>query len=298
MRRAAAVGIDVGGTKLLMLADDGDGQGPGGSAGVEVVQRVETGPLTTPAEVEAAIAAFLTQFGIEPTALGIAVPGLVENGRVVVSDVLPQLAGWGGPEGYRVSPLLVNDIRGALAQETASLPRSATAAVVVCGTAVGSAYLAEGRVIRGARGWAGEIGSLPMATPGGVSRLDELAGGAAIVRAAGMSPESVHAALADGDRQVRTVVRAAGEAFGLALASLINVLNPDTVRVAGGTLGYHGYWDAALTTAQVHALPELWSACTVARIEGRERDRLVARGAARLAMAMGDGRQEWARQYL
>ena len=151
---------------------------------------------------------------------------------------------------HTIPSLLVNDIRAALAQEAAVLSRSATAAVVVCGTAVGSAYLSEGRVVRGARGWAGEIGSLPMTTPLGVRRLDELAGGSAIVRAAGMPPRSIHTALAEKDRRVQAVVHAAGEAFGLALASLVNFLNPEVVRVAGGTLGYQGYWDAALSAAK------------------------------------------------
>ncbi|WP_344363706.1 ROK family protein [Streptomyces gobitricini] len=283
------MGVDVGGTKMLMLARSRE------PSGGEVTRRVGTGPGTTPGDLERAVEEFLADHGLEPIALGVAVPGLVGNGRVRVSDVLPQLAGWSGWSGRAAPSLLVNDIRGALAQEAATLSRSATAAVVVCGTAVGSAYLSEGRVIRGARGWAGEIGSLPMTTPQGVRRLDELAGGGAVVRAARMPPELIHAALAGGDRRVQDVVHAAGEAFGLGLASLVNVLNPDAVRVAGGTLGYQGYWNTALTTAQQHTLPELWHACTITRIEDPEL--VVARGATRLATAMADGRA-WARQYV
>ncbi|MFF3459602.1 ROK family protein [Streptomyces sp. NPDC002730] len=283
------MGVDVGGTKALMLAE---GRELGGDA---ITHRVETGPETTPSELEKAVEKFLADHRLEPTVLGIAVPGLVESGQVRVSDVLPQLAGWVGLGNHAVPSLLVNDIRGALAQETATLSRSATAAVVVCGTAVGSAYLSEGRVVRGACGWAGEIGSLPMTTPQGVRRLDELAGGGAIVRAAGMSPAVIRAALTGGDHHVQAVVHAAGEAFGLALASLINILNPDVVRVAGGTLGYQGYWDAALRTAQEHTLPELWETCMVTRIENPEL--VVARGAIRLATAMADD-PAWARQYV
>lgn len=287
--RRAAVGVDIGGTKALMLAE---GRELGGDV---ITQRVETGPETTPRELEKAVEKFLADHRVDPTVLGIAVPGLVENGRVRVSDVLPQLAGWAGLGDHAVPSVLVNDIRGALAQESLLLSPSATAAVVVCGTAVGSAYLSEGRVVRGARGWAGEIGSLPMTTPQGVRRLDELAGGGAILRAAGMPPASIRAALADGDHRVHALVRAAGEAFGLALASLINILNPDIVRVAGGTLGYQGYWDAALKAAHEQALHELWESCTVARVENPEM--VVARGAIRLATAMTDD-PTWALQYV
>ncbi|MGK4584046.1 ROK family protein [Kitasatospora sp. HPMI-4] len=286
--RRAAVGVDVGGTKVLMLAEGPELEGA-------LTRRVATGPATTPDRIETAVRAFLADHELRPTAMGIAVPGLVEDGRVKVSDVLPRLAGWTGTAADWGPSLLVNDIRCALAQETAHFPRSATAAVVVCGTAVGSAYLSEGRVLRGARGWAGEIGSLPVPGAQGVRRLDELAGGAAIVRAAGLPPERVHAALADGNRRIEDIVHAAGEVFGLALASLVNILNPDAIRVAGGTLGYRGYWDAALATARTHALPELWHSCTVDQI--RDPDLVVARGAIRLATAAADG-QSWVRQYV
>ncbi|MEU9983793.1 ROK family protein [Streptomyces sp. NPDC050856] len=285
--RHATVGVDIGGTKLLMLAEGPDLETP-------ITRRLATGPSTSSGDIEVAVQAFLADNYLKPTALGIAVPGLVEHGQVKISDVLPQLRGWqgildGAPQ------LLVNDIRGALAQETAGLPRTSSAVVIVCGTAVGSAYLCEGRVVRGSRGWAGEVGSMPMSTPEGVKRLDDVAGGAAIVHALGKPPEQIHAALAQGDRRAKHVVKAASEAFGLAIASLVNILNPDVVRIAGGTLGYSGYWDIALETARVHSLPELWDVCTVAQIQATEL--VVARGAMRLAIASADG-QAWIQQYI
>ncbi|MGA5198736.1 ROK family protein [Streptomyces exfoliatus] len=285
--RHATVGVDIGGTKLLMLAEGPDLETP-------VTRRLATGPSTSAGDIEAAVEAFLADNFLKPTALGIAVPGLVEHGQVKISDVLPQLRGWQGIHDG-APQLLVNDIRGALAQETPGLPRTSSAVVIVCGTAVGSAYLCEGRVVRGSRGWAGEVGSMPMATPEGVKRLDDVAGGAAIVRALGKPPEQIHAALAQGDRRAKQVVSAAGEAFGLVIASLVNILNPDVVRIAGGTLGYSGYWDTALETARAHSLPELWDVCTVDRIQATEL--VVARGAMRLAIAAADG-QAWIQQYI
>ncbi|SBW23494.1 hypothetical protein FDG2_3800 [Candidatus Protofrankia californiensis] len=79
------------------------------------------------------------------------------------------------------------------------------------------------------------------------------------------------------------------------MATLLNILNPDVLRVAGGTLNYPGYWDTALATARAHTLPELWAACTVARIQAP--DLVVARGAARLAAASTAG-ATWPAQYL
>ncbi|MCM1973318.1 MULTISPECIES: ROK family protein [unclassified Streptomyces] len=282
------MGVDIGGTKLLMLAEGQDLDAP-------LTRRLATGPSVGPAEIEAAIRAFLIDNALKPTALGIAVPGLVENGQVRISDVLPQLTGWTGIGIDGAPQLLVNDIRGALAQESAGLSKASSAAVIVCGTAVGSAYLCEGRVVRGSRGWAGEIGSMPIPTPQGVKRLDDLAGGGAIVRAVGAHPEQIHAALAAGDTRTQRIVNAAGETLGLAIASLVNILNPDVVRIAGGTLGFAGYWDTAVATAHTHALPELWDVCTVDRIQAAEL--VVARGAMRLAAAAIDD-QAWVRQYV
>ncbi|MFD7227904.1 ROK family protein [Streptomyces sp. NPDC059881] len=286
--RHAAVGVDIGGTKLLMIAEGKDLETP-------LARRLTTGAATGPADIEAAVRAFLADNSLKPTALGIAVPGLVEDGQVKISDVLPQLAGWRGIHHNGSPQLLVNDIRGALAQEAAGLATTSSAVVIVCGTAVGSAYLCEGRVVRGSRGWAGEIGSMPVRTPQGVKRLDDLAGGGAIVRAVGKPPEEIHDALASGDPRTQQIVNAAGEAFGLAVASLVNILNPDAVRIAGGTLGYAGYADTALATARTHALPELWDVCSINRIGATEP--VVARGAMRLAVAAAEG-QEWVRQYV
>ncbi|MDX3246607.1 hypothetical protein [Streptomyces sp. ME18-1-4] len=76
---------------------------------------------------------------------------------------------------------------------------------------------------------------------------------------------------------------------------MVNILNPDVVRIAGGTLGYAGYWDTAVETARTHALPELWDVCSVGRIRAAEL--VVARGAMRLAAAAIDG-QAWVEQYV
>ncbi|MGW7368496.1 ROK family protein [Streptomyces sp. NPDC054841] len=284
----STLSVDIGGTKLLMLAEGKGLAGP-------LTRRVATGPAATPTDIEAAIKAFIADNDLRPDALGIAVPGLVADRKVEISDVLPQLAGWQGLAGCDVPQLLVNDIRGALAQEATCHADNATVVVLICGTAVGSAYLSAGRVLRGSRGWAGEVGSMPMPTDHGVKRLDELAGGAAIVRRTGRSPDQVHAALAHGDPGVERVVHEAGVAFGLAIAALVNILNPDVVRVAGGTLGYRGYWDSAVVTAREHALPELREACTISRIEDAEL--VVARGAMRLAEAARHG-HSWVEEYV
>lgn len=282
----STLGIDIGGTKLLMIAR------PDGGSEL-IVSRVPTGPTATADTIETAVRAFIADNDLVPTAIGIAVPGFVADGKVTDCDVIPALSGWQGPD-LDIPHVLVHDIRSALAHEAAELPSTATAVTVLCGTAVGSACLHHGTVLRGARGWAGELGYLPMMTPTGTRRLDDLAGGAALVQATDRTPADIHAALAAGDSAVATAVTAAGEAFGLGLATVVNLYNPDAVRVAGGTLNYAGYWDAALAAARKHSIPEFWDACTVEQI--RNPEFVVALGAQRLAEASERG-EEWVREY-
>lgn len=66
---------------------------------------------------------------------------------------------------------------------------------------------------------------------------------------------------------------------GLGLATLINLLNPSRLVLAGGTLRYPGYAEAALQAARRFALPQLAGACSIELATDGET--LVARGAAR-----------------
>ncbi|GIF67585.1 hypothetical protein Ais01nite_56200 [Asanoa ishikariensis] len=290
---APTVGVDIGGTKMLLVAGL-----PGGS--LVRSSRVPTGPSTSSREIEAHIREFAGSLPGPVGALGIAVPGLVDRGRVEISDVLPRLGGWRPGDLLGVPQVLVNDIRAALAHTSRTLPADATAAVLVAGTAIGMAWMAEGRVVNGVSGWAGEIGSIPVPVPvpvvglgegrapgGGVRRLDEVAGGAAILGATGLTPDEVHAALRVGDPRVGAAVSAAGEAFGRAIATVVNLLNPQAIVLAGGTLDYAGYLPAALRAAEEFALPQLWRVCGVRQAE--DAGNVVVLGALHLAEQLGGG---------
>ncbi|MGC9667248.1 ROK family protein [Planosporangium sp. 12N6] len=272
------IGVDIGGTKMLLLAHDAKGQ-------PVRERRVGTGPAATPEYLSRQIHEFARTLPGPPQAVGIAVPGLVDPaaGRVEISDVLPELAGWQPAEllGTGIPHVLVNDIRAALVHTSRDLPADATAATLVAGTAIGMGWMANGKVVHGVRGWAGEIGSTPVPTPRGVRRLDELAGGAAVVAATGLTPAAIHAALAATDPAVTAAVRAAGASFGLAIATVVNLLNPLAITLAGGTLTYPGYLDSALRTAEQTALPQLWQSCTIRRAD--DAPRIVALGAIHLA---------------
>ncbi len=269
------IGFDLGGTKLLMVAD-----GPGG----RVVERVATRITFDGRALEAAIAWFLDAHRDAASAVGLAIPGLVGPGPCVQAcDVLPALVGWRPPEALMATRFaMMNDAAAALAEECHDEPSDVTAVVVMAGTGIGAAMRVHGRPFAGANGWAGELGRIPLAAgPDGVRTLDELASGQALVARLGGDGATLRARVEGGDDVARRAVQEAGTALGLGLATLIDLVNPALVSVGGGVVDLPNYLDAALASAERHALPDLWRACRVRKVRAGEL--VAALGAARVA---------------
>lgn len=268
------LGVDLGGTKLLMICGDAE-------------QRSETGPDFSPAELVARIRGFAEDHGINPRGIGIAVPALVDaNGRIGACDVLPRFSDWDAatalaPLADRV--VATNDVKAALAEEMHDAPPDVTAGVIMAGTAIGAAFITHGRTLLGANGWAGELGYLPIGVEGGVRRLDELAGGSFIAARLGLSPEQLAQRVGDGDATTLATIRDGGRALGLGIAGVIHLLNPSKLALGGGALRLPGYLDAVRTAASEHSLPDLWKACALTEV--RAGDRVAALGAIRVASA-------------
>lgn len=251
---SCVIGIDLGGTKALFR-----------SARHEA--RFSTGPLFSPQNLLQLLRTFLARNDLVPTHIGIAVPGLVDaEGQVAICDVLPSFSGWRARQDLAElcrSVLVLNDVEAALLEEMQDAPHASTAAVVMVGTAIGTAIVVDGKPLRGESGWAGELGYLPLAVNNQVRRLDELAGGAGIAAACGVSPAQLAQRAAAADPLVLDAIAAAGRCLGLGLAALINLFNPARIAAGGGTIELPGYWEAAHDTAAQHAIPLLWSDCSV-----------------------------------
>jgi predicted NBD/HSP70 family sugar kinase len=137
---------------------------------------------------------------------------------------------------------------------------------------VGAGIVVDGRVFRGAHGFAGELGHVvvdpggPPCACGGRGCLEQVAGQEAILRAAGMAgatatssagPDgplsALVARLESGDERALAAVRRAGESLGQALGAAVNLLDPDTI-VFGGIFSALAPWarpaaEAALANA-------------------------------------------------
>lgn len=251
------IGIDLGGTKLLIICGDER-------------YRIETGPEFSPASLEANIRHFLKDRNIVPKGIGIAMPGLVDQvGHIGVCDVLPKMTGWAPTEAFAdlgCKVVAINDVRAALAEEMHDVEEGTTAGVIMVGTAVGAAFLTGGRTLIGATGWAGELGYMPISINGEVKRLDELAGGSFLASKLNVNGKRLAELANSGDPSALAVIREGGYSLGIAVAGVINLFNPSRLAFGGGTLSLPGYFDAVKVTAAQYTISELWQVCSLSRI--------------------------------
>jgi predicted NBD/HSP70 family sugar kinase len=272
MTQETTIGVDLGGTKLLMVA------------GAQQL-RIQTGASFSSIDLENHLRDFIQRLDVRPSGIGIAIPGLVDStGCIQVCDVLPGIVGWNPVEALAdvgCSIKVVNDVNAALAEEFHDAPSKVTGGVIMVGTAVGAAFVIDGLPLVGTSGWAGELGYIPISINGEVKRLDELAGGAFIAGRLGLDAHTLGERAQSGDESVLLAIREGGYALGLAIATVINLLNPSRIALGGGTLELKGYEDSAYMAAKQFSLPELWQNCRLLRVKAG--DTVVALGAMRIA---------------
>ncbi|MEV4811536.1 ROK family protein [Micromonospora avicenniae] len=114
---------------------------------------------------------------------------------------------------------------------------------------IGAGIVLDGDLFRGARGWSGEIGHIPVHSTGRACRcggrgcLEQYAGQEAILAAAGLDRADLPADTASvrltelaetGSVDALRALHEAGTALGIAVASVVNLLDLDTVVLGGG----------------------------------------------------------------
>ncbi|ATL25574.1 ROK family transcriptional regulator [Streptomyces formicae] len=202
------------------------------------------------------LSAEVRQVGLSPAGLAVAVPGLItRDARTVVRA--PNL-GW---RDIDLAPLLPSDLPlsvdneanfGALAELWLGADTPEDFLHVSAEIGIGAALVVDGRLLRGAHGFAGELGHVPVRPEGppcpcgGRGCLEQYAGEEAVLRAAGVGPGVDRVGLladraAARDAGVRQALHGAGEALGIALTGAVNLLDPRAV-VLGGALSRLAPW--------------------------------------------------------
>jgi glucokinase len=258
-----ALGIDVGGTKVRVLRVGRHG---------EILARAS---VPTPADdPEATLEAMATTargvMSPAVVAVGVGAAGMVDAMKGILRFA-PNLAWRELPIAERISTAL-----GVACQ----LDNDANAAaygeyrfgagrgyrhmlLVTLGTGIGGGIIMDGRLARGAHGFAAEIGHVivdptgPKCGCGNVGCWEQVASGRAIGRAgvaaarqhpdsrilalAGGDPERVTGAIVteaglEGDQVAVAILREIGVRLGQGMAGLANILDPQIVVVGGGAI--------------------------------------------------------------
>ncbi|MCF3176966.1 ROK family protein [Streptomyces sioyaensis] len=278
-RGPAGIGAEIGVDHLAVCAVDLRGRVRARVAAGAANRHSAPGPvLRRLSALLAEVTAGISAEGLWAAGLTVAVPGLVARGSTTVlhapnlgwraADLAPDLAGATAPGHEAALPLTVENEAnlGALAElrlgGSGARPAPPPDFVHVSAeSGIGAALVVDGQLLRGARGFAGELGHVPVYPDGpvcdcgGRGCLEQYAGERAVLRAGGVTPEGAAAApvgpgarigllarrAAEGDAATVRALHGAGTALGIALAGAVNLLDPQAV-VLGGALAELAPW--------------------------------------------------------
>ncbi|QHC29365.1 ROK family protein [Streptomyces sp. HF10] len=226
---------------------------------------IEEGPDLVLAELGRWFGELLEKAGQRPgevCGIGLAVPGPVDSatGRVVQPPMMP---GW---DGYDVTgrlsraltehtgappvPVLVDNDANLMAygEQRAGHPDCAAFVLVKVSTGIGAGVVVDGSIYRGIDGGAGDIGHIRVGADalcrcGSYGCLAAVASGGAVARrlaSSGVpaaSGSDVRDLLAAGHPEAAALAREAGRRVGDVLATVVTLLNPGVLMIAGDLAG-------------------------------------------------------------
>jgi len=257
-----SLGVDIGGTnvKAALVTDEG-------RVAAFAFRSWSRGEPDDAVGTAVALLGELSRGGASgaPSVCGVGCAGLVDGARGVVR-YSPNLPSWRDVElarlfaaAFGVDALVENDANAAAwGEREAGAARGARhAAVITLGTGVGAGLVLDGRLHRGAHGFAGEVGHSTVdldgvpCVCGGRGCFERLVNAESIVERAGVLAEgspalseaaragtltakAVGDAAARGDAVARRVMEETGRLLGVGLANLVQILDLEIIVVGGG----------------------------------------------------------------
>jgi glucokinase len=250
---SVAIGVDVGGTTVAagLVTTEGEvlahvrapthGRGPGTA-------------LETLFGLLAQLDAAARERGVQPSAIGIGVPGTVDADTGTIGEdihYVPDLAAMRLAEAVARrtgQPVYVDNDANTLAlgEWMFGAGRGARSLVLLAlGTGVGGGVILDGRLHRGHGGFGGELGHVPVkfdgrpCVCGGRGCLKAYASGTDIAARGSerlgrpVAAEEVFRLAQEGEPRAREIVGEVCQALGAGLAGIINGLNPERLLLAG-----------------------------------------------------------------
>ena len=278
------LGLDIGGTKSAAVVGDGDGN---------VLARISA---PTPRESSAEAVTLFCDMA----------RAVCRKQGVAVADMAALGVSYGGPihsaAGLVLTPPNLHDWKPmplkALLETEFGLPvqvendANATAlaehrwgagrgcrdmAFLTMGTGIGAGLILDGRLYRGRRDLAGEVGHAvvlpngPLCPCGKRGCLEALASGTSLGRMgaersgeAGLTALEVCARARSGDKTAQGIIAEAAFYMGVGLANLLHTLNLE--RIVLGTLAVHAadlLLDPIRASAQAHCWPSVWEGISI-----------------------------------
>jgi len=252
-------------------------------------------------------------------AVGVGVPGPVDAARGRIGEPVTHVPALAKralaaelDARLRLPVFLDNDVNAlALGEWIFGAGRGKRSLVVLAaGTGIGAGIILDGRIVRGATGFGGELGHVPVKFDGprcfcgGRGCLSVYASGrgiadaararvagnphAVLVKAAAGDPQAITAPLvfrsaADGDAMAASIVDEACRAMGAMIGIIVNGLNPEVVVITGGVAQSLALLEPKiLGAAAEYTLPRALASTRIAIVPGDKR--LGVRGAAALAL--------------
>lgn len=300
---AFAIGIDIGHQHVRVIICD--------LAGEPVAERWSPAQVDEAPSATLDLAHDLVQRALQDAAvapqrvlgagIGLAAPIDPGTGGIRADGILP---GWQGVvpasemrKRLGMSVQLANDAdAGALGENVFGAARGVDDMTYIrLSAGVGAGLILAGQPYRGARGIAGEIGHVCVRPDGLICRcgnrgcLETVASPVAVARQLEHvidrpGGDQLLGLIAAGDRRALRAVADAGEAVGLALSAVVNVLNPEVV-VVGGELAAAGevLLDSIRAAIHRHSVADAAEAAKV--VTGVLGDRAEVLGAAALVLA-------------
>jgi glucokinase len=312
------LGVDVGGTTTSAGVVTGAGevlieaQSPTHQAGPERALETIIGLVDT-------VRVGARSRGLPIEGIGVGLPGIVDSERGRVGDEIPHVPELAArpvaailADRFGLPVFIDNDVNAlALAEWMFGPWRGVSSLVVLApGTGFGAGIVLDGRLLRGAAGFAGELGHTPVKYDGqscwcggrgclalyasgrGIAEAARaraaLPSGAGLAAAVGGDLAAIGAPLvferaAGGDPLAVAIVDDACRALGAMIGTVVNGLNPEVVLVTGGVAGsYAALEGKILKAAGEYALKRALAVTRVSIVPGDKR--LTMRGAAALVL--------------
>ncbi len=267
INQKAWLGIDIGGTKTAVVISH---EPPTMLARIEFPTLPQQGPERAIALIKQSIHEILRKTGIDKTqvgAIGISCGGPLDQRRGII-QAPPNLSTWVDipitailMEEFGLECRLENDAdAGAVAENRYGAGRGTRHMVfLTMGTGLGAGIIADGRLLRGASGQAGEIGHVRLSPDGPVGyhkagSVEGWASGGGMALAAAREVEAAvqrgestllaakrasltardiaEAAQRDDKLAIR-IIESTGRRLGEALAILVDLLNPERIVIGG-----------------------------------------------------------------